>query len=233
MKTLYNHPSLGEITINRSSRARRVSVSVRPSGVTLTLPPRFSKDAGLAFVESKRDWIEDAKKRAEEKVKKTLVIRPPFRTRQHELEVISGEKAGFVIRGTVVRVVLPVGAGVESPFAQEVIRKALTEVLRKEAKTILPDRVSELALQCGFSYGKLSFRNSVSRWGSCSGRDDISLSVHLMTLPDVLVDYVILHELCHTVHKNHGAEFHELLNRVTNGRHRELNRELKNYSTRW
>ena len=54
-----------------------------------------------------------------------------------------------------------------------------------------------------------------------------------MKLPDELIDYVIIHELCHTIHKNHGPKFHQLLDRLTGGHHLELRRRLKTYSTRW
>jgi predicted metal-dependent hydrolase len=54
--------------------------------------------------------------------------------------------------------------------------------------------------------------------------------VHLMRLPEDLSDFIILHELCHTVHKNHGSHFHSLLNKLV-GNEKELNKELKKYNT--
>ena len=233
MKTPYHHPVLGEITVNRSSRARRISVSVRPSGVTLTLPPRHPLADALAFAESKRDWIEQARIRAQKRVTPKRTILPPYRTRLHELEVGYGEKAGFVVRDGMIRVVFPGDWPLEGAEAQQLIRKAVTESFRAEARQLLPQRVAELAAAHGFRYTGLTFRNAVSRWGSCSGRDSISLSIHLMQLPGHLVDYVILHELCHTRQKNHGPKFHALLEQVTGGKHRFLNNELKTYTPRW
>ena len=58
-------------------------------------------------------------------------------------------------------------------------------------------------------------------------------TMSLMKLPDELIDYVIIHELCHTIHKNHGPKFHKLLDRLTGGHHLELRQRLKTYSTRW
>lgn len=102
----------------------------------------------------------------------------------------------------------------------------------REAKEYLPRRASELAREHGFRYGCVTVRNTVSRWGSCSARNDLSLSVNLLRLPPHLIDYIILHELCHTVHHNHGPAFHALLDHHTSGRHLALRKELRRYSTR-
>ena len=116
---------------------------------------------------------------------------------------------------------------------QDAIRKGIEQAWRTEAQADLPQRTARLAGQLGFRCGAVTVRNARTRWGSCSARDDISLSIHLMKLPDELIDYVIIHELCHTIHKNHGPKFHKLLDRLTGGHHLELRRRLKTYSTRW
>ena len=87
------------------------------------------------------------------------------------------------------------------------------EALRKEAKKILPVRLEELAKKHGFKYGKVAIRNAKTRWGSCSYRNNINLNLHLARLDDDLIDYVILHELCHTIEKNHSARFWALLHK--------------------
>lgn len=104
---------------------------------------------------------------------------------------------------------------------------AQIEELRREAKRTLPAMVERLARQYGFSYGRVMIRATRSKWGCCTSQNNLSLSLFLMTLPTHLQEFVVLHELCHTVHHNHSAEFHALLNRVTDGREKELNRQLK------
>lgn len=83
--------------------------------------------------------------------------------------------------------------------------------LRKDAKAYLPKKVEELAQKHGFHYKKVSIKAMRTRWGSCSYFNNINLNLNLMKLEDELVEYVILHELCHTVEKNHGPRFWELL----------------------
>lgn len=104
-----------------------------------------------------------------------------------------------------------------------------TEALRRVAKADLPARLERLARQTGLHYSSCSIRASRTKWGSCSGRNGISLSLYLMTLPEHLRDFVVLHELCHTVHHDHSPRFHALLDRLTGGRERELHRELRSY----
>ena len=101
------------------------------------------------------------------------------------------------------------------------------EQLRQEAKKRLPARTAELAKEFGFEYGKVTIRASRSKWGCCTGANNISLSLFLMTLPPHLQDFVILHELCHTKHHDHSPRFHALLNHVTKGREQEFNRQLR------
>ncbi len=106
-------------------------------------------------------------------------------------------------------------------------RKARIEELRRAAREDLPERIARLSAATGLRYEKLSIRASRTKWGSCSGQNHISLSLFLMTLPEHLRDFVILHELCHTVHHNHSPRFHALLDRLTGGREKALNRELR------
>ena len=88
------------------------------------------------------------------------------------------------------------------------------EQLRREAMVVLPSRVAELAVRTGLQYRSVTIRATRSKWGSCNGRNDLSLSLYLMTLPEHLRDFVILHELCHTVHHDHSPRFHALLDRL-------------------
>lgn len=102
------------------------------------------------------------------------------------------------------------------------------EILRAKAKAELPARLRELADRHGFSFNRVFIKNNVSNWGSCSSKGNINLNLRLVTLPEDLSDYVMLHELCHLKYLNHSPEFHALLESVCPG-HRALQRRLKEY----
>lgn len=88
------------------------------------------------------------------------------------------------------------------------------EGLRKHAKSALPARLSELAGRYGFSYNRVAIKHNATNWGSCSTKGNINLNLNIMRLPEVLRDYILLHELCHLRHHDHGHAFHLLLEHV-------------------
>lgn len=104
-----------------------------------------------------------------------------------------------------------VGQYLANNEATDAQKAVLIERLRKMAKDYLPERLAELAAKYGFQYNKVFIKHNSSNWGSCSARKNINLNLNLMRLPQELSDYVILHELCHLRHPNHGEEFHRLL----------------------
>lgn len=88
------------------------------------------------------------------------------------------------------------------------------EELRKAAKLVLPKKLAVLAARYGFEYNRIAVKHNTSNWGSCSTRKNINLNLNLVRLPEALCDYVVLHELCHLRHHDHGPQFHALLERL-------------------
>jgi predicted metal-dependent hydrolase len=89
--------------------------------------------------------------------------------------------------------------------------------LKKIAKISLPERVEELAKKHNFHYISVTCRHQKTRWGSCSFHNRINLNIEVMRLPLRLQDYIIVHELTHTVHKHHQKAFWDHLERVLPG----------------
>ena len=85
------------------------------------------------------------------------------------------------------------------------------ESLRRQAKSELPPRLSVLAARYGFTYSRVTIKHNATNWGSCSSKGNINLNLNIVRLPRILQDYVLLHELCHLRHLDHGHAFHLLL----------------------
>jgi predicted metal-dependent hydrolase len=104
-----------------------------------------------------------------------------------------------------------------------------TSVDRSQAKKKITIRLEELAAKHGFTYNRVFIRNQKTRWGSCSHQNNISLNIKLAGLPAELMDYVILHELVHTRHKNHGKDFWDELDKFVSSS-RSIARQLRKYT---
>lgn len=85
------------------------------------------------------------------------------------------------------------------------------EALRRKAKAELPSRLAELSGRYGFVYNRVVIKHNATNWGSCSSKNNINLNLNIVRLPKVLQDYILLHELCHLRHHDHGHAFHLLL----------------------
>lgn len=97
---------------------------------------------------------------------------------------------------------------------------------KAEAKELLKNRLRELAEEHGFEYNKVFIKNQKARWGSCSESNNINLNINLASLTDELRDYVLLHELLHTVIKNHSKKYWSELDRHVGRRAKDLDKEL-------
>ena len=92
--------------------------------------------------------------------------------------------------------------------------EAEIESLRRQAKKELPPRLSILADRYDFLYNRVAIKHNATNWGSCSAKGNINLNLNIVRLPGVLQDYILLHELCHLRHHDHGHGFHLLLEHV-------------------
>ena len=109
------------------------------------------------------------------------------------------------------------------------LSKKTAHIDKAEAKKKILCRVYELAKLHGFQYEKVFVRNLRSRWGSCSHKNNVSLNMKLVVLPEEMLDYVILHELVHTRIRNHSIDFWKELDGLL-GNARVLNARLKRYN---
>jgi predicted metal-dependent hydrolase len=195
----------------------------------VTRPWYVSKRAALEFVNQKKEWIVAARQRVI-KSAQSPTLTTGYRTRTHTLRIESGgARNNYAITADEVIVTLMSNIDPPSEIGQQLIRTAVIETLRAEAHAVLPPMVEQLAAQHGFSYNGLTIKNIHSKWGSCSATNHLNFSLYLMLLPGELIEFVVLHELCHTVHKNHSAHFHALLNSIVGGNEQNLNRKLRLY----
>jgi predicted metal-dependent hydrolase len=230
IKVVHIEP-LGEVTFARTTHSKSIRMRVKPDkSIRVSFPYYVSLREAVRFAEQHAAWASVQLSKMEsgfpEYTEDTTLI-----TRYHTV-TFTGHTGKFSLKQqqSHLDIRYPVDPGLNDPGIKARIQKILTEILRWEAKKYLPVRLSELATKNGFHFGKVTIRNNTSNWGSCSGKNNISLNLHLMKLPDPLIDLILLHELVHTRVKNHGPEFWKMLDAVTGNQAKQLSKEVKKYS---
>lgn len=132
-----------------------------------------------------------------------IVVRAPLRCPQREIDRFLQSRAVWIAEHTE-RQRRRLAA---RPEPDESGRAALIT----RAKTELPARAAHYAALMGLSFAGITITGAQSRFGSCSPKNRLCFSWRLMQYPDAAVDYVVVHELAHLVHRNHGPQFHALV----------------------
>lgn len=137
----------------------------------------------------------------------TVVVRAPLGLPDREVKRFLGEKAGWLEKH-LARAAQRRQAALSKLTGEEI--RALAE----GAAEVIPRRVAHFAPAVGVTWGKITIRSQVSRWGSCSAKGNLSFNCLLMLCPPQVLDYVVVHELCHRKHMDHSAAFWREVERV-------------------
>ena len=134
----------------------------------------------------------------------SVTVRAPMRTPKQEIDRLLQEKEGWITRSMdkIRHQQAAWEAEALPPLTGEDIRK-----LADQALAYLPGRVAYYAGQMGVTYGRITIRNQKTRWGSCSNRGNLNFNCLLMLTPPEVIDYVVVHELCHRKEMNHSPAF--------------------------
>ena len=209
---------IGAVKLIRKVTSGRLKIAVKSTGeVLVSIPWQFSFSRGESFLEEKRDWVVKTRLKLEKRGLTRISLQPGhlFSTRNFDYQLlpVETERVSVRLRTEERRVVIyyPEDVSLQHPEILEKIKKAAEGVLRYEAKRYLPGRTRVLADRLGYSFKAVTVKNNKTNWGSCSSLKNINLNLHLMRLPDRLIDYILVHELVHTIIPNHGSSFKERL----------------------
>lgn len=217
----------GVITLRRSARASHVRIRVAPDGRLRASLPLYAP----MFL------VKRLLKTSRDELRAMLAEQHSEMVFEHGMTI--GKSHSLIVRPATVKAVsatrhgqqivvsLPEGKTLNDPGAARIVRDTVIEALRVEAKSYLPKRLAFLAEKYGFTYEKVRFSHASGRWGSCSSNGTISLNIALMKLPFELIDYVLIHELSHTIQMNHSDKFWELV-KVGDPQYKIHRRTLKN-----
>ena len=200
------------------SRRRSIGISIKPdSTVTVHAPYRTSQKTIEKLIISKSRWIakhlenfkSSVKINNNHPVKNGSVVL--FSGRQFEINIFSASRNHVLIEDKTILI------GLKDPADYGLASRVLEKWLKEKAELVFHDRFYSILAKYksyNFTPSELRVRALKRRWGSCTTRGCITLSSELIKLEDNFLDYVILHELCHLKHHNHGKEFYMLLTEV-------------------
>lgn len=199
------------------SRRRSIGISIGPdTGVTVRAPHRTSLKSIEKLVYSKSEWIRkhQINYKSSVRINNTKIQNGSkilFRGREYCIEVVKSNKNIIKLQEETIEIGLKDGENSEKAGS------ILEKWYRNIAEDLFRKKFEEILIQYktyNFRPSELTVRALKRRWGSCTSKGKITLSSELLKLDDIYLEYVILHELCHLRHHNHGKEFYRLLSQV-------------------
>jgi predicted metal-dependent hydrolase len=201
-----------QIKINQTIHSNRKTLAliVKPDGSLIVRAPlRDSNESIQEFVEKNVQWIK--KKQAEALA--TVPLAPKqyiagemfmYLGNAYPLEIVKEQKKSLLLDD---RFKL-------AQFAQSDAASVFEHWYRVQARQILYERVAFYSRQHDFQYRKIGITSARTRWGSCSGNGSLNFSWRLIMAPVEVVDYVVVHELVHTIFHNHSTRFWNRVERI-------------------
>lgn len=128
-----------------------------------------------------------------------VIVRAPRKARKRDIDAFVRKNKAWICQKL-------------KEFPKEMHERCFTQAeiddLSARARVIIPQRVRSYAAMLGVEYNRITIRHQKTRWGSCSGRKNLNFNCLLLLVPQEVMDYVILHELCHLKHMNHSKDFY-------------------------
>ncbi len=187
------------LTFRHNRNARRIILRADPDtgGAIVTLPPGVAAQSGRRFAEERADWIAKCLATAPDHIEFTDGAVIPLLGIDHVI-CHTPERRGAVVRED--------GRLLVSGHIEHLSRR-LRDWLKAEARRHIGDLVAQKASEIGRPYGRITIRDTRSRWGSCSSTGGLNFSWRLIMAPQEVLEYVVCHEVAHLAEHNHGPRF--------------------------
>jgi predicted metal-dependent hydrolase len=198
---------LARVEWRRSSRARRVSLRIDPTGgtVVVTLPTRATRKAGMALLMGHVDWVANRLAALPEAVTFADGATVPISGLPHRIRHVPTARGTAYLLDQELHVT----------GAPEFLARRVRDFLRQEARRRLGTLALAKSAVIGIVPKRVTMKDTTSRWGSCAPDRSLALSWRLVMSPPFVQDYVVAHEVAHLRHMNHGPKFWSLVDELT------------------
>jgi len=202
----------------RSKIARRLRMQMDMKGKLTLVAPWFTSDKGIqVFIKQHQKWIE----KHWIKIEKLKKIRPEFHYKTGDTFYYFGEpvvldvspsenkRPTIKIRGQ--KMIITLHKAISKSDGVKAIKKLIENFYRKKAEEVIRDRLDFFNEHYGFRFNRVTMRDQKSRWGSCSRLRNLNFNWRLIMAPIEIIDYVVVHELCHLKEMNHSPRYWALV----------------------
>ena len=203
--------------IRKSEKAKYVRITVGSEGVTVTAPSCVNETEVMSFINQKKDWIN-----------KKISACSVYNGFNSEHRFIDGEQLFFQGDSFTLRVVEYAGKSTKVVLKGEqfvvhinklmpeadrktAIRDKLASFYKRLARAAIVERVDYYIAALGVNYSSIRIKDQKTRWGSCSKQGNLNFNWRIVMAPSDIIDYVVVHELCHLIQMNHSKKFWHLV----------------------
>jgi predicted metal-dependent hydrolase len=206
--------------IRKSTRRKTISITVYPDNrVLVAAPVNMPQKSILQFVEKKSDWVRKNIGRNLQKAKNVPASRSfvdgeklLYLGNEYALHIEIGSTGGVFLENGNICVRLHRDMAGEN--RSEIIKDQLIKWYGSRATAKIEERVRFYGARIGVMPKSVTIKRMKCRWGSCSSKGRINLAWNIIMAPEPVLDYLVVHELCHQVHHNHSAEYWKLVESI-------------------
>ncbi|MEZ9628567.1 M48 family metallopeptidase [Vibrio breoganii] len=202
------------VLVERTSRRKTASIKVDEGEVIIVVPKLLEREKIDKLITSKHQWI--IEKIAQYQTTSPATMREyvsgealPYLGRNYRLKVLTGDLAPTKLINGRITVTVP-----EPSTQTHYIRRALTNWYKRQADKKIREKVRRYESLVGVETGVVRTKEFKSRWGSCTPYGDLEFNWVIVMAPNRVVDYVVVHELCHLIHHDHSPQFWKEVERV-------------------
>ena len=202
------------------SRRKTIALVINSDAELVVRAPFYASHQDIMrYVQEKQSWIEQKT----EEMKSKIQERPELTLQDGEKILYLGREC-MLFRGMTKKVCFD-GKAFLLPESQDARNKLITWY-KKRASVILQERIDTIAKNMQVTPEGMKITSAKTRWGSCSGTNHLNFSWRLIMCPPEVIDYVVVHELCHILHKDHSRNFWDSVEKVDSS-YREHEQWLK------
>ena len=195
-----------DVEVIRTGRTKSASIQLDGDKIKVSVPNRLSDTRVRELINKKSSWIEGKLK--EQSIRKTIKPKEyvsgeifTYLGRNYRMKVMQGEYSSLKLKGGYLQAV------VDQQSSQKIVKSLLIDWYLEHAEKRLIEKTQRWEKIIGVDVNTIKVRDYKSRWGSCSVQGDITYNWRIIQAPHNIIDYVVIHELCHRLEHNHSKKF--------------------------